>query len=157
MSRLLAIHCPPSPGEWDRWTTFGSDCQQCFENSMVVALCVCLCWVVVTCWDRMVTASLCLASRRLMLLTARMASPTCRPPHLSAGWLGWISEMRMGTPCSFPPWSEHTQEFSVHLTSSQCSDTISPSECERLRHSIFVFQQHPIPLKLCTTHSYACN
>lgn len=71
-----------------------------------------------TCWDRMVTASLCLASRRLMLLTARMASPTCRPPHLSAGWLGWISEMRMGTPCSFPPWSEHTHTLKTWLGSS---------------------------------------
>lgn len=57
----------------------------------------------VTCWDKIVTASLCLASRKLMLLTARMASPTCKPPHLSAGWLGWISEIRIGTPCSFPP------------------------------------------------------
>lgn len=57
-----------------------------------------------TCWDKMVTASLCLASRKLTPLTARMASPTCRPPHRSAGWLTWISEIRMGTPCSLPPW-----------------------------------------------------
>lgn len=63
-----------------------------------------------TCWDKMVTASLCLASRRLIPLTARMASPTCRPPHLSAGWPGWISEIKMGTPCSFPPWWEKTHK-----------------------------------------------
>lgn len=60
----------------------------------------------ITCWDKMVTASLCLASRKLTPLTARMASPTCRPPHLSAGWLTWISEIRMGTPCSLPPWRD---------------------------------------------------
>lgn len=82
------------------------------ERCGVLCSCVQAC---VTCWDKIVTASLCLASRRLMLLTARMASPTCRPPHLSAGWLGWISEIRMGTPCSFPPWWEHTRVNDTHL------------------------------------------
>lgn len=59
-----------------------------------------------TCWERIVTASLCLASLRLTPFTARMASPTCSPPHRSAGCPGWISEISIGTPCSFPPYGK---------------------------------------------------
>lgn len=82
------------------------------DEHFAASVCVvCVAFVWRTCCDRMVTASLCLASRKLMLLTARMASPTCRPPHRSAGWLGWISEIRMGTPCSFPPCSQNTCNY----------------------------------------------
>lgn len=64
-----------------------------------------------TCWERIVTASLCLASLRLTPFTARIASPTCSPPHRSAGCPGWISEMSIGTPCSFPPYWEKKVDF----------------------------------------------
>lgn len=38
-----------------------------------------------------------------MPLTDKMASPTYKASHLSAGCSSWISEIKIGTPCSLPP------------------------------------------------------
>lgn len=56
--------------------------------------------------DKILTASLCLASCKSVPLTARIASPTYKPPDLAAGIPSWISDTRIGTPCSLPPWTQ---------------------------------------------------
>ena len=57
-----------------------------------------------TWWERISTASECLASLKSIPLTASIASPTNSAPDLCAGRSGCISEIKIGTPCSLPPY-----------------------------------------------------
>ena len=66
-----------------------------------------------TCCESSWTASACFALRRSCWLTDKMASPTYNPWQRSAGWPSWISDIRMGTPCSLPPCKQqHTNKHS---------------------------------------------
>lgn len=46
-----------------------------------------------------------------MPLTDKMASPTYKASHLSAGCPSWISEIKIGTPCSLPPCIEKKNKY----------------------------------------------
>lgn len=67
--------------------------------------------------DRMSTASECLASLKSIPLTASTASPTNSAPDRWAGRSGWISEIKIGTPCSRPPYMHQSLHRSQHSNS----------------------------------------